>query len=86
MIDLVMGELNTGAADKSNSLYCEQLKKHLPQLVKGAGAGVKRLIIFDLRYTIYAVYRHCERIVNRKSHILNSVNASSPQLLQEKEL
>jgi hypothetical protein len=34
-------------------------------------ADVRRLIIFDLRYAIYAVCVNVEEFVNRKSHIIN---------------
>ena len=33
---------------------------------------VRRLIIFDLRYTIYAACLNYEGFVNRKSHIVNN--------------
>ena len=36
------------------------------------GADVRRLTIFDLRYTIYARLRILDEFVNRKSHIQNS--------------
>ena len=49
---------------------------------QAVGADVRRLIIFDLRYTIYAHAVNVEGPVNRKSHIVNSVRASSPRLLQ----
>src|ERR1039458_5136581 len=46
-------------------------------------ADVRRLTIFDLRYTIYARRRNRGRLVNRKSKIVNSVRASSRRLLPD---
>jgi beta-lactamase superfamily II metal-dependent hydrolase len=46
------------------------------------GADVRRLIIFDSQYTICAHVAVVEGPVNRKSHIINPVRASSPRLLQ----
>src|ERR1039458_5919375 len=47
------------------------------------GGDVRRLTIFDLRYTIYARRRNRGRLVNRKSKIVNSVRAFSRRLLPD---